>query len=383
MIDHLGTGGAETHVIQLVQNLDPDQYEITLVCLRNEGYRYDTVQQANVEKVVCHISNILRPAAIKAVFTLSQLVRRKNIEIIHTYIFNPTVIGTLVKMIANKNVKLITTRRDTGFWHSQKHWFVYKMINRFADRIVCVCHAVSEMTQTQERIPARQLETIYNGIDLTACQLGSTIVEQARQQYSIPSHALVIGMVAIFRPEKRHDLFIDAAIALLQRNSDSDRSLYFMVVGDGDETIKQAIKQKIQDAGLSEYFILTGLLADVKPAMALLDIMVLCSDYEAMSNALIEAMAMGKPVVATHVGGNVELIEDGCTGLLIEKGSCKGLEDALMCLIHDDEKRQKISTAARQFAENTFDLDVMVKKTASLYQRLLNPSPTVASSRGI
>lgn len=369
LIDHLGTGGAETHVLQLARHLDAQRFDITLVCLKEAGYRYDTVQRSNVTKHVCHLNNIMNPfRTLKTVFSLVRLVKAHDIRIIHTYIFNPTVVGTLVKILSGRRVKLITTRRDTGFWHSERHWQVYRMINRWAAKIACVCHAVNDVTQEKEGVSPEKLLTIYNGIDLRSFQMQAGDLQQGRHAYGIAEAEQVVGMVAIFRPEKRHDLFVEAAVTLCQQFE----HVKFMLVGDGEPDIKQMMLDRIEAAGVADRFIFTGLLTDVKPVMALLDVMVLCSDYEAMSNAIVEAMAMAKPVVASRVGGNVELVDDGATGYLFEKGDAQALAERLSRVLEDSAHKQMLSRAARQKALDTFDLDVMIDKTQALYQSLIN-----------
>ena len=373
MIDHLGTGGAETHVLQLVQNLDQQKYHIHLVCLRHEGYRYGLVDQANVTKTVCGLDNITRlKPLLTTLIQLRRLVKSHDIKIIHAYIFNPIVVSTLLKLVAGglfgKGVKLITTRRDTGFWHSPKHWAVYRLINRFADRIVCVCQAALEASMVHEHADREKMSVIYNGIDLAKLPMSQSLSLETRERYGIDDKTLLVGMVAIFRPEKRHDLYIAACLRVLEAYQGDVK---FVVIGDGEAAIKQQMQQAIEQAGQADRFVFTGLLTDVKPETNMLDIVVLTSDFEAMSNAVVEAMAMGKPVVATQVGGNVELIEQGSTGLLFEKGSVEGLTKSLLQLLNDDQQRFDMGRKARQHAEAAFSLSVMIDRTDQTYQGLL------------
>jgi len=195
--------------------------------------------------------------------------------------------------------------------------------------------------------------TVANSIDLERLQV---IEDHARQ-------GKCVGTLAMFYPIKRLDLFIEMADRLKKR----DAEICCEIAGDG--ATASALKQQAKNLDGPVHFV--GVCKNPADFLSRLDVFVLCSDYESSGMSVMEAMAMGLPVVATAVGGVPENVQDGQTGLLVEAGDVDGLTEAVWTLLQDDEKRISMGALAKKYAQAHFSSSRMVAELDGVYRELL------------
>jgi glycosyltransferase involved in cell wall biosynthesis len=186
-----------------------------------------------------------------------------------------------------------------------------------------------------------------------------------RRSRSIPEHVPLIGTVANLNPVKGVDVFVRCA-AMLSRQAPEAR---FVVAGAGP--LEEELARLRNELGLDDRLIFAGSLEDVRPLLASLDVFMLLSRSEGMSNALLEAMATAKPIVATRVGGNAEAIGEGEAGFLVPSENPEAAANAALRLIRDGRLAGRLGLAARRRAELSFSLQRMVERTQNLYTGLL------------
>jgi glycosyltransferase involved in cell wall biosynthesis len=218
---------------------------------------------------------------------------------------------------------------------------------------------------------ARRNEVIVNGVDVDAFADRTTFAERAalRRKLEFADEDYVIAMTAAFRPEKNHVQLVEA-IAVLRARGIPARAL---MIGDGE--MRGAIEARARALGVHEHVAITGFAHDVRPFVAAADVAVLCSFTEALSLAALEAMALGKPVVHSAVGGAAEIISPGSTGFLFPVGDTAALVNRLAVLA-DGPKRNAMGQRARAAVVKSFSESAMV----DAYERLLLELTTPRSS---
>ncbi len=369
LIDSIGAGGAQTHVLNVLKNIDHQRFAVSCVCVRMPGSRFDELESLPVETLVLNLENLVSlKRTWRALRQLSAFIRAQDTQILHAYLFNPSLLAGLYRFLHPFGPLLVTSRRDVGYWHKPWHWRAYRLLNLLTRRVIAVTNDVRNTSMRMEKIRPARITTIYNGVDTDFYQTNATLRAESRARWGLADEHLVIGILAILRPEKRHDIFIQAAAKLADR---FPHARFMVVGGNSDEDWESRIRAQVDELGLAERVIFTGKLANSRPALAAFDISVLCSDTEGMSNTLLESIAMGVPAVATRVGGNPEVIEDGVSGVLFPAGDADRLAEELGRLLDDAELRQRYARAARERALKVFSIRAMLDAMQETYVSLL------------
>jgi glycosyltransferase involved in cell wall biosynthesis len=237
-------------------------------------------------------------------------------------------------------------------------------LTRFADWVVANSEAGRDFL-IQRGVSSDRIKVIYNGIDLDRLRVSREDTEQVRRQLGVTSDGRAIGILARLFPQKRHDVFLRAAAIIHQVMPDVKVS----IVGDGP--LRSQLENLSSELGLGERVVFFGEQKNVGAYLSALDIAVLPSETEGCSNSILEAMALGKPVVATEAGGNRELISDGETGLLVPLGDADALAHSVMKLLSNRSAAQEMGQKARQAVASRFSVENMVNQYQSLYEETL------------
>jgi glycosyltransferase involved in cell wall biosynthesis len=209
--------------------------------------------------------------------------------------------------------------------------------------------------------PART-SVIPFGIDFE--RFSPAVPDRLRAELGLAQGTRVVGTVGLLRPQKAHERLLAAAERVLREEPDT----VFVVVGDGP--LRAELDARVRERGLDRRFVLLGRRDDVPELLAGFDVFALPSDFEGMCFAVVEAMAMEKPVVATAVGGVPASVVPGETGLLVPPGESEALADAILWTLRRPEEAVRMGRAGRERAERLFSLARMAEDTAALYERL-------------
>ena len=260
-------------------------------------------------------------------------------------------------------IRCLISRRDLGYWYTPGYLAALRLTRHFIAGAVVNSQAVKSVTMENENIPSGKVEVIYNGyegLDLDRRSGGSA--------NPVPTqHECLAVLVANIRPIKR----IDDAIRAIAQARVSGVDIGLMVIGDGASENLQELAGHL-GIGSSVHFV--GPRTDVSECLKSADVGILCSDSEGFSNAVVEYMVAGLPVVCSAVGGNVEAIRHGETGYLFEKGDWKSMAEFMVTLVNNRALRSEMSRNAREFAEQRFSMDSMMRSHVRLYKRVLNLS---------
>jgi glycosyltransferase involved in cell wall biosynthesis len=305
------------------------------------------------------------PNALRQAWRLSRLICRNRYDIVQTYHQKADTYGALIAWLSGAR-HLISSKRDTGQLRKPLHVFLNRRLRGLFDRFIMVANGVRDAVVAQDRLPAQRVTTIYNGVDTVRFHPPSAAQRAAaRARLGFTDEDFVVGMVAGFRAEKNHDVFFEA----LSRATPALPSLRVLAVG-GGELLAQH-RQRLGGTGLAVRTVFTGDVADVLPYLWAMDVGCLTpGSNEGFSNAVIEQMAAGVPMIVTDVGGNPEAVANGQTGWVIPRLDAGALAQALVSMHEDSAGRAAMGRAARARVEAQFSLEHMCAEHARLYTAL-------------
>jgi glycosyltransferase involved in cell wall biosynthesis len=355
-------GGTERQMIELIRRLSPARWTVHVACFHARGAWFDRVANAAASVTEFPITSFQKPSVLKHALAFGCWCRARRIAIVHTTELYSNIFALPAAALANVPVR-IGNRREINPDKTPAQIALQRAAYACAHTVVANSHAAARRLAL-ERVPARKIAVVPNGLDL-----------QPLAPKSVPTGRRTIIVVANLRPEKGHDVLIDAAGLVLKRFPEAR----FEVVGDGPERVRLTALAAAR--GLSRAFTFLGHRDDVSARLGSADIFVLPSRSEAFPNAVLEAMAAGLPIVASGVGGIPELIVDGRTGLLVPAGDSAALAERLCRLMADEPLAARLAGAAHATAEAHDSFDRMVALFESLYLGLLARRGVVGAAR--
>ena len=306
---------------------------------------------------------------LHAFWQLDRLFRRERFDIVHTH---NSKAGFLGRLAARRHGMPIVIHTIHGFaFHDRESWFLRRLFVLLERAAARWCHHLIAISQpmidwaAEERIaPLAKIDKIYSGIQVKEFR-DRAPSNELKDRFGIRPGQVVVGIVSKLWKGKGHELLIEAVARLLSSGHD----LRLLVVGEG--YLEEALRRQASGLGIQEAVVFTGFLPDVPGITAVLDISVLPSFYEGMGRVVLEAMAAGKPVVASRVGGLTELVEDEVTGYLVPPGDVDALAGRLETLVSDSSLRRRMGEQGSRKIGEQYSSDKMVEMIHEVYRRHL------------
>jgi glycosyltransferase involved in cell wall biosynthesis len=358
MVRALGIGGTERQLTETARFLDRDRFTPHVACLISDGLRKAEIEQAGVELFTLPVSSFLRPSVLLGALQLAALIRRHKIQLVHTFDVPMNLFGVLPARLAGTPVVLSSQRAHRELIPAASRRLL-RLIDRVVDGVVVNCEAMREHLQVDEGVPASRIHVCRNGIDTNIYHPAPV------QRPSFLNSGVTIGVVCALRPEKGLGTLVDA-FARVEREF---RDVKLVIVGSGPE--EEPLKARVGALGIGGSVHFEPATRDVAQWMGSIDIFVLPSLSEALSNSLMEAMACGCCPVASRVGGNPELVIPGSTGLLFEAGKAEDLAAQLRLLIQNEELRKRLAGAAAIRIATEFTHCAAAKRMGDIYDASL------------
>jgi glycosyltransferase involved in cell wall biosynthesis len=358
-VTDLRIGGTERQFVTLSRRLDPGLFDLQLACLRRQG---DFLRQLEGMTLLDYpISSLHDLRTLRTQLRLARDIRRRRIEIVHTYGFYPNMFATAVAKLAGA-IAIASIRDQGDIWTAMQRR-VQRWVLRLADAVIVNAEAVKTRL-VEEGYSADRIVVIRNGVDIE--RFASVAPHgKLRRELGLPARGPIVAALCRLHEIKGVEHFLEAAVLLARRFRDAR----FLVAGDGYH--RPALEKYASALGLAGRVIFTGFRHDVPEFLSEVQVSVLPSLSEALSNTLLESMAAGVPVVATRVGGNPEVVEDGVTGFLVPPREPEALAAAISRLLDQPLRAQAMGRAGRQRATEQFSLERLTHETESLYLRLL------------
>ncbi len=366
LVDSLNVGGTETQAVELARRISTGGYEVTLGCLRAQGPLLGRLRGSDVTVREFHPrGGIDSPAGLYQLVRLSWFLRRENFDIVHTHDLWSNLLGVPAARLAGVRA-IVSSRRDLAHfdWYQGNRRAWLRRLQNLSGAVLANAESIRDALIAEDGFAPEKLRVIHNGVDVEKFQV------RRDREHLFPGAGdsqLIVLVGNMHTDVKGHPWLIDAA-PVVAREFPSAR---FVLVGDGEQ--RAAFEHQVAKVGLQQNFVFLGLRADIPEILATCDIAVLPSRAEGFSNAVLEYMAAGLPTIASRVGGNAELVEDGATGLLVPPEDSPALAAALLRLLHDPALARQMAQAGHQFVVQNFSFERLVREVDALYSELLQP----------
>ena len=351
VIDNLGRAGTESQLLALIRALDRTRVEPSLVLLDGESEDSRRLEPTECPILRLGVKKLLSRDALRAAKRLRSFWKATQPDIAQIYFLDSAYFGAPVAKLAGVR-KIVRVRNNLSYWLTRKHRILNRILRPFVDATLTNSEAGRDALIAMEGLPPDQISVIENGVDV--------------ERFAIPGRIpfagsiLRVGCVANLRPVKN----IDGLVRVAARFPE----LQFEVAGDGEQ--RGELEMLLVDLNLGHRFRLLGSVIDIPNFLVGLDIAVLPSHSEGMSNALLEFMAAARPIVATNVGASAKLLDGGGCGILAGTSGVDDLETALRRLLAKPEAARAMGEAARARATRFYSRDAMRLRFEEFYRRL-------------
>jgi sugar transferase (PEP-CTERM/EpsH1 system associated) len=368
----LSTGGLENGLVNIINRSPPGRYRHVIICLTIADEFAQRIATEDVEVIELHKRE---GHDLQCYWRLRQLLRKLSPDIIHSR--NLAALETQLCSLGLGGVKRVHGEhgREVNDLNGSnwKYLSFRKFMRLFIHRYIAVSKDLENWLISKVGIRADRVSQIYNGVDNNYFA-----PETVKPLALLPTRwqeldgILVVGTVGRLTPVKDQQLLIQAVAHLRKSHPDLGEVLRLLIVGDGP--LRPMLTQMIDQLDLQDIVWLAGDRDDVSELLQAMDVFVLPSLGEGISNTVLEAMASGLPVIATAVGGNIELLEEGFNGSLVPVGDYQALSNALVSLLQNGEDRQRQGANARQRVCQHFDWARTVDAYLGVYDELLGQS---------
>jgi glycosyltransferase involved in cell wall biosynthesis len=364
MVNDLRIGGAERQLSELARGLDRERFDVLVATLYPDGPLEPELKAAGVRLVSLNKGGKLD---LRPVWRMAKLLRREKVDVLQPSLTPASFFGLTAALPARTPLTIVTERcglRVNPGAGSNVFRFLEDRLTRFAGAAVPNSQAGASYLAGRG-IDERKIRVIYNGVSDDRVTATEAEMAEARAKFGIPGGAKVVGIVASLQEAKDHRTFLRAAATVKQQHTGT----HFVIVGDGE--LRAELEGLAKELGIGGSVTFTGNQARIAPIVALFDVSVLSSyDHEGCSNAILEAMGLGKPVVATNVGGNAELVTDGENGYVAPAQSPEPLAARVSELLTNPEQARAMGERGRERFRRDFTLPTMVKQYEDLYTEL-------------
>lgn len=346
----LDTGGMEKLLVEFARHADSDKYDLRFLCISSRGRLAD-----DIEAQGWPVTSMDEPAGLRLgmVRRMARIFRHWGVDVVHTHNTKPFLYAAPAARMA-RVPGLIQTRHGQAYQAPRRRIIAFKLASMAADRIVCVSDDARRLT-ARNGVSEGKLQTLWNGIHLD------------RFPYSGPQEGGPAVLVSRLSPEKDVANLVRAVAVVA-----SKRPSFRLEIAGGGQCLYD-LQRLTSELGVERNVHFLGEVRDVPSLLSRASLFVLPSLTEGLSLTLLEAMAVGLPVVATNVGGNAEVVAQDTTGLLVPKSDPAALGAAVLRVLEDPELGRRMGRAGRRRVERHFDVRNMVRRYEALYAEILPP----------
>ncbi len=357
VVGNFVAGGAERHLLELWKRMDRARFEVEIACFRAEGQFWPEVRALGLPVHELAVGRrVYDWTGVRGLFRLIGRVRRFRPDVIHGYLFGPNLFAVLAGL-ACRVPGVAVAKRNVDAFETPRQRRVQRWVHRRAGHVTAVSEAVAD-TVVAMGVPRARITVIPNGVDVSRFDAPAP----DRASLGARDGEPVIGSVGCLAARKDYGTLLEALARLAPR-----RPFRVALVGDGPE--RAALEARAAALGLAGRTAFLGERGDVERLLPAMDVFVLSSREEGIPNALLEAMAAGRPAVATAVGGTPEVLTDGETGWLVPPGDPEALAGALERVLGDPAEAARRGAAARAAAVGRMSIEAMVRGHEAFYAR--------------
>lgn len=350
--------GTERQVAETIRRMNRNDFEIHLICFEDSP-RYRELSRLCKARLY-PFETIYSPTGLRAIGQFRRYLAEHRIDVALAYMMKSAWFVVLASL-PNYRGKVVTSRLSMGYWYTPKQMVWVRFLNRFSDRVMANAEVVRERIVEAEGLPAAKVDVIYQGVDMVRFSPGQAKAG-ACGALGIPAGSLVVTIVANLRPVKDHELFLRAAKLVAARVPNA----VFLLAGRGE--LQPSLEGLASELGIRERVFFTNGQGRVVDYLGETAVGCLTSHSEGFSNAILEYMAMGLPVVATDVGGNAEAIGD--TGFLVKERTPDAFASPVIQLLEDDALRADLGARAMKRCRSRFEIDLTIRELEEYFRKL-------------
>jgi len=371
VLDSLSVGGLENGVVNLMNHSNPEKFAHSICCLRQAGSMSERIKVPDIDIFSMGKSSKDYLIALK----LAKLIRRYRPDIVHARNWG-TIEAIIAARLAGAKIVIYSEHgREASdlYGSSRKRNRIRRLLLRQASHIVSVSDDIRNWLVRDVGLPSGRITTIRNGVDV--CRFcPPSDKSAAKSNLGFAPDVLLLGAVGRLDPVKNYPMLL-RSVYLLKEDA---KAFKLVLIGDGPQQAE--LEQVARNLDLTNVEFL-GYRPGIDRYLQAFDLFVQTSLAEGISNSILEAMSSGLPVLATLVGGNIEIVKDGVTGSLVASGDEIGLSKLLRDYLADSQLREKTGRAARTYCLEHFSIETMVSAYESLYASLAGQRDIAGGNR--
>ncbi len=372
IITRLDAGGSATNTIETVTRLDKTRYEVFLISGRSYDPDGRIARELKDRGIDCVFIDDLRRDInlwhdIKAFVRLYRIIAMGGYDLVHTHSSKAGILGRWAAWLAGVKRIVHTPHGHIFYGYFNRPLTLFFILLERAtalitDRIICLTDIGVEDHLRFKVAGKQKFVTIYSGIDINLFrQSCPQDIDKLKEGLGIDRDDFVFGTVTRLEPVKGNRFLISAFARILSKFQD----LKLLIIGDGSQ--RSALEKQCQEFGISEHVVFAGIREDIPSLLYIMDVFILPSLNEGMGRAVIEAMACGRPVIASATGGLPELLRDGIDGVLVPPADVQRLAEAMKEFVSNPDKVKIMGESARQRAGDRFSIERMIEDVEKLY----------------
>ncbi len=356
----MGFGGLEKIITNLCHYVDRDRYNMMVCCTDLKGPLGEQLEADGFQVFVCSPKYTFNKYI--RYFEVARFLKENKVHIVHSHCY-AAADGIMGGVLARTPIKIHTDhcKNYPDKWHLM---LSEKIVSYFADEFVAVSNHTKGDLVKWERINPNKISVIYNGMNFSN-HCGETDVAKIRKELGLRDHEKIIGSVGRVEHQKGYDLLIDSATEVLSQIPDAR----FIIVGDGSK--EGELREQIKRLGLEGKVLLTGWRLDASLILRTFDLFVMTSNFEGMPIVLLEAMALGIPIITTTVGGIPEVVKDGENGLWLTERNPFKLASIIISLLSNDAERKRMGLDGMRKYQSYYQAEKMADNYMNLYEKYL------------
>jgi len=366
IIYRLDIGGLENGLVNLINNLPAERYQHAIICLT-----YATEFKYRIQRQDVKIIEIFKKEGkdLHAYIRVWHAIRALNPDIVHTR--NIASLDMIISGIFANVSRFVHSEHGLDIAEITGKHYKYNLMRRISNLVVSHYIAVSrdlaDWLKQEIHIPTNKVSLIYNGVNTKLFKSGPIYCELLPDDFKLGEKVL-IGTIGRLQPIKDQATLAKAFVILLNKHPQFRDKLRLIIVGDGN--MRSEIQQILKNGGVENFVWFSGFITNTVDLYRSIDLFVLPSRREGISNTILEAMSTGLPVVATSVGGNTEIVQDNVTGRIVSAENPNEMAEVLLEYIKNPNLIKIHGEAGRQLVKNKFSLEIMLQKYDQIYQSL-------------
>ena len=368
VIDHLGSGGAQEAVCQIVKYGQKQRFQMEVVSLHGFGHYWEVLRSWGVPVYTLAPHGFAR-AAIPFIFLrLFRLLGRNRYDVVHTHLIGANVLAAPLAALYRVPVRLTHDQtHDDVRYRSFIHLGLDTLANRLNHHVIAVSSSIRTFLCQEEGVSTQKISVIYNSVDLQRFSPNNdpTAKEQGRRKLGLPADALVVGGVGRLHYQKNFPLFLAVAAEVCSQFPQA----IFVIAGEGPE--RATLEEMSRKLGIASRVRFLGFVKEMPELYQSLDVLLLTSHFEGTPLTVLEAMAMGVPVVASQVDGVAEILDDGKDALLVPWEDKELFTRQISELLADRDLAQRLAQSGQKKVRRHYSAEAMVRKVEALYLQYL------------